>query len=65
VWDENTAARTAKRLVYSYPSHGYIIDFNELSDMGFQARLFGESERAPAQALLQYTDGNFIVLVDP
>lgn len=64
-WDEEKAAKIARQLVYSYPSHEYIIDFNELRDMGFQASLFGDVERAAVQGRMQYTDDTFITCVEP
>ena len=64
-WDESTAAGVAHRLVYAYPSHGYIIDFNELRNMGFEASLFQDGEQPAAQGLRAYIDGTFVVLVEP
>jgi len=38
-WAENTAESTVKKLVYSYPSHKYIIDFEELKSIKIPAKL--------------------------
>ena len=34
-WDKNKAISVVRHLVYDYPSHGFIIDKEELSELGF------------------------------
>ena len=34
-WDKEKAKNVVRRLVYDYPSHGFIIDKEELSELGF------------------------------
>jgi hypothetical protein len=53
-WDEEGRRRVIRRLVYSYPSHDYIIDYSELRDMEFRVGLFGDGERASVAGLLEY-----------
>lgn len=52
-WDEDKRTLVLDRLVLGYPSHDYIIDYHELRDMGFQARLFDEKEREAVGDLIQ------------
>lgn len=33
-WDHAKAGKMIRRLVYSYPSHGYVIDIDELKELG-------------------------------
>lgn len=46
----------AQQLVYGYPSHGYIIDFQELKNIGLesQVKLFTHSESDVVEALIPY-----------
>ena len=34
-WDKEKAVKVVRHLVYDYPSHGFIIDREELSELGF------------------------------
>ena len=43
-WDEETKTRALEQLVRGYPSHEYIIDYAELSEMGIPVDLFAEHE---------------------
>lgn len=43
-WDEGTKTRALDRLVRGYPSHEYIIDYAELTEMGIPVDLFSEHE---------------------
>ena len=40
-----------EKLVHGYPSHEYIIDYHELKEMGFNVKLFIDSERTAVQEL--------------
>ena len=50
-WDERRRQEVLSRLVHGYPSHEYIIDYDELKEMGFAVELFLELERSAAQNL--------------
>lgn len=48
-WGPNEIDDVVQQLVYGYPSHEYIIDYQELKDLGFDVEIF-ESERARSAA---------------
>jgi hypothetical protein len=66
-WDEKKRDEVLERLVHGYPSHDYIIDFQELQEIGFQVKLFTESERPAVQDLfVQISEAESLVaLVEP
>lgn len=46
-WDEQKAREVAERLVFSYPSHEYVVDYHQLREMGFMVELFeGSAQQA-------------------
>lgn len=51
-WDDDQIDRVVDQLVYGYPSHEYIIDLLELTDLGFDVEFFEPAEREAVQALL-------------
>lgn len=53
-WDEAKRTEVLERLVHGYPSHDYIIDYHELQEIGFEARLFEDNERAAVQGLYKH-----------
>jgi heterodisulfide reductase subunit B len=53
-WDDDKRAAVLERLVHGYPSHEYIIDYHELQEIGFAAKLFEENERAAVQGLFKH-----------
>ena len=57
-WDNEQRAAVLEKLVHGYPSHDYIIDYHELQEIGFDAILFEEEERAPVRALYKYITGD-------
>ena len=50
-WDDEKRTEILEKLVHGYPSHEYIIDYHELKEMGFNVKLFVDSERAAVQKL--------------
>lgn len=66
-WDESKRDEVLERLVHGYPSHDYIIDYQELQEIGFQVKLFGDAERAAVQNLFKHIseDKTIVELVDP
>ena len=50
-----------------YPSHEYIIDYAELSEMGIPVSLFSDDERAKVESLRQkiLTGPSMVKLVEP
>lgn len=51
------------KLVHGYPSHGYIIDYDELHDMGFDVHMFLDSEHVVVQELRHIVAHNVVQLV--
>lgn len=67
-WSGLDINRTIQQLVYGYPSHDYIIDFQELEELGFDVELFEtEQARSSAKALLPIarTRNRVVTLVEP
>ena len=62
-WDPDKSEDVIRRLVHEYPSHDYIIDYRELSEMGFTARLFDSNEHKVVQDLLPYVFGDTEVML--
>jgi hypothetical protein len=52
-----------KRLVHEYPSHEFVIDCQELRELGLQAELFTDEERSAARRLATYSGQRCIGLV--
>lgn len=52
-WDEDKREDVLEKLVHGYPSHDFIIDYQELQELGFKAELFKDNERAAMQALFK------------
>ena len=50
-WSQDKARNVAKKLVYKYPSHGFIIDREELASLGFVAKEVKASENEKIDAL--------------
>jgi hypothetical protein len=64
------ARKIVHTLIHAYPSHGFILDLEELRDLGLPARAPGEEEApivdALALALVEYgTDSDLIALAMP
>jgi hypothetical protein len=67
-WGEGEANRLVEHLVYGYPSHEYIIDYQELMDLGFEVELFqSEAERSAVKELLPVADSQrtLVRVVEP
>lgn len=66
-WDEGKREEVLEKLVHGYPSHDFIIDYQELQELGFKAELFNDTERAAVQALFKPMgrQDSFIELVRP
>jgi len=47
-WDHRLIDETVQQLIYGYPSHEYIIDAQELEDLGFAVEIFTPEEAKPA-----------------
>lgn len=65
---EEEVAEVANKLVHGYPSHDYIIDYHELVELGFDAKLFDDKEQTVARQLvraLSAAPDDVILLVDP
>jgi hypothetical protein len=52
-WDEEKREGVLEKLVHGYPSHDFIIDYQELQELGFRAEFFKEPERESVQALFK------------
>lgn len=61
-WDEEKRAAVLERLVHGYPSHEYIIDYRELQEIGFEAKLFEDKERAAVKGLFKQISGDATVV---
>jgi hypothetical protein len=59
--------RTVHRLVHGYPSHGFVIDLEELVDLGLPARAPTAAEAAAVDALADAltTAGNDVEQIEP
>lgn len=66
-WDDDKIDNVLEKLVHGYPSHDYIIDYNELNEIGFDAKLLNEDEENASSALfpLILRDKDYIELVCP
>ncbi len=66
-WDDEKRAAVLEKLVHGYPSHDYIIDYHELQEMGFDAKLFSDAERSAVQGLFKQiaADKTLVELVLP
>lgn len=53
-WDAEKRTRILEKLVHGYPSHDYVIDYHELKEIGFNVKLFSESERPAVQGLFEH-----------
>ena len=69
VFDEGQRREVLNRLVYSYPSHDYVIDYNELDDLGFDVELFEDYKQDQAvenlRQLIRQNEEDIIQLVMP
>ena len=50
-WDAGKRNDVLERLVHGYPSHDYIIDYQELREIGFDASLFEADTRDAVRGL--------------
>ncbi len=66
-WDEKKREDVLEKLVHGYPSHDFIIDYQELQELGFNAELFKETEKDSVQELFKIMgkDETLIDLVQP
>ncbi len=67
-WAEEKADSLVKRLVKSYPSHGFVIDVEELTYLGLPAQNVGDQEETILDKLrlaLLRSKGNIIELLEP
>jgi len=55
--DVEEREKILEKLVRSYPSHDYIIDYKELKEIGFNASLPSEDEKPIVQAIVKYVLG--------
>lgn len=62
--DEDNS-RLIDQLVHGYPSHSYIIDYDELTAMGLDVRMFSDAELVVVQELSHITTQNIVQLVRP
>ena len=62
---DDNSSETIDKLVHGYPSHGYIIDYDELHDMGFDVHMFLDSEHDVVQELRHIVAHNVVQLVLP
>ncbi len=52
-WDDQKREDVLEKLVHGYPSHDFIIDYQELRELGFNAELFRDAEKTAVQALFK------------
>lgn len=68
-WSAEKINNVVEQLVYGYPSHEYIIDYDELDGLGFEVELFADGQRPAVAALRPYfveeISGYMIKLVEP
>ncbi len=66
-WDQQKRDEVLEKLVHGYPSHDYIIDYHELQEIGFEARLFEGDERGVVLGLyrLILDEKSAVELVEP
>ncbi len=66
-WDEQKREEVLEKLVHGYPSHDFIIDYQELQEIGFHAELFKEEERDVVQGLFKPMgrEESLVMLVKP
>ena len=64
-WDDDKRSTIVEKLVHGYPSHDYIIDYHELQEIGFDAKLFSDSEREAVQGLFTFFGKEVVDLVLP
>jgi len=50
--DEEQRATALERLVYGYPSHSYVVDHYELSNLGFNVEFFADDEREAVEGVI-------------
>jgi hypothetical protein len=60
--DEKKRSEILEKLVHGYPSHDYIIDLHELTEMGLQAKLLSSEERKTTDKLFEYFRGQRRIL---
>ncbi len=63
--NENAAAEIVSRLVYGYPSHGFIIDLEELKKIGIDAELMDKNVCKMAQKILPPYQNNRVIRYIP
>jgi len=61
----DNSSETIDKLVHGYPSHDYIIDYDELDAMDFDVHMFPDSEHAVVQELRHIVTENIFQLVLP
>lgn len=67
-WPEDKADIVIKKLVKSYPAHSFVIDSDELCNLGFPAKLALENEERILDKMrieLSQTTSDFIKLIEP
>lgn len=57
-WSSDRRLAVIEQLVHKYPSHDYIIDYDELSAMGFDVSMFGEPERSAVRELIDFGESS-------
>ncbi|HEX2274676.1 MAG TPA: hypothetical protein VHG90_12455 [Acidimicrobiales bacterium] len=57
--------RIVRKLVHEYPSHEYVIDYQELVDLHLPVRLFEGEEKAAARVLANHVDERLVAFFDP
>jgi hypothetical protein len=53
-WPAQRSRETLQKMIHDYPSHDYIIDQNELRDLGFEAEFFPASQLDVLDNLMEY-----------
>jgi hypothetical protein len=66
-WGEEKRNEILEKLVHGYPSHEYIIDYHELTEIGIEAALFEGTQREACRQLVRFVSKNepFIDVIEP
>ena len=63
-WKKVKRSRVLEKLVHGYPSHGYIIDYHELKEMGFEVCLSSNDECKLVDEMYSYLSKPMQTMVD-
>jgi hypothetical protein len=67
-WPPKKINEVIDQLVYGYPSHEYVVDRQELTNLGFELGRFALDQRTAASGLLasvEEVDGSLVKLLEP